>query len=355
MQADCFRNYREGIRLQMNRNKTIDIAKAIGIILVIMEHLVVYQGRAFTLISAFSMPLFFFLSGYCFDSKRYDSTVQFLGKKFKTIIVPYLGFLTLGLVITLVIPAWREGCFDSPLLMRSIFYYAQPEQFHMGQIWFLMALFWAQILFYIFERCIRAYGTTVKVLFVICSIYIGQAINGLIVVPEIYRLPWKIDSAVMGMAFMAIGYYFKEYKVFEKFGTNKAFIFAIAVMIFWITGNANECVNLCDAVYSDVVLFIMAAMSGIICTYIVSDVLVQVQWISKFMSYIGRNTLVIFGTHSLAISLVVYIMNKLSGMGYIAQVNIPFIICVLAMMMIMVIEILGVWGYGKLKGFVRKR
>ena len=68
------------------------------------------------------------------------------------------------------------------------------------------------------------------------------------------------------------------------------------------------------------------------------------------MSYIGRNTLVIFGTHSLAISLVVYIMNKLSGMGYIAQVNIPFIICVLAMMMIMVIEILGVWGYGKLKG-----
>lgn len=195
----------------------------------------------------------------------------------KTIMVPYLKFMILGLVMTLVIPTWSEGCFESPLLMRSIFYYAQPEQFHMGQIWFLMALFWAQILFYIFEKCIRAYGTTVKVLFVICSIYIGQAINGLIVVPEIYRLPWKIDSAVMGMAFMAIGYYFKEYKVFEKFGTNKAFIFAIAVGIFLITGNANECVNLCDAVYSDVVLFIMAAMSGIICTYIVSDVLVQVQ------------------------------------------------------------------------------
>jgi len=84
-------------------------------------------------------------------------------------------------------------------------------------------------------------------------------------------------------------------------------------------------------------------------------VLVQVQLISKLMSYIGRNTLVIFGTHSLAISLVVYIMNKLSGMSYIAQANIPFIICVLAMMMIMVIEILEVWGYGKLKGFVRKR
>ena len=65
--------------------------------------------------------------------------------------------------------------------------------------------------------------------------------------------------------------------------------------------------------------------------------------------------MVIFGTHSLAISLVVYIMNKLSGMGYIAQANIPFIICVLAMMMIMVIEILGVWIYGELKGHVRKR
>lgn len=36
-------------------------------------------------------------------------------------------------------------------------------------------------------------------------------------------------------------------------------------------------------------------------------------------------------------------MNKLSGMNYIAQANILFIICVLPMMMIMVIEILGVF------------
>ena len=98
-------NIMEGIRIQMSRNKTIDVAKAIGIILVIMEHLVVYQGRAFTLISAFSMPLFFFFSGYCFDSQKYNNIGQFLKKKMKTIIVPYLGFLTLGLAITLVIPA----------------------------------------------------------------------------------------------------------------------------------------------------------------------------------------------------------------------------------------------------------
>lgn len=39
----------------------------------------------------------------------------------------------------------------------------------------------------------------------------------------------------------------------------------------------------------------------------------------------------------------------------IAQANIPFIICVLAMMMLMAIEILGVWIYGELKGHVRKR
>ena len=56
-------NIMEGIRIQMSRNRTIDVAKAIGIILVIMEHLVVYQGRAFTLISAFSMPLFFSFRG----------------------------------------------------------------------------------------------------------------------------------------------------------------------------------------------------------------------------------------------------------------------------------------------------
>lgn len=59
----------------MSRNKTIDIAKAIGIILVIMEHLVVYQGRAFTLIATLSMPLFFSFLGTVLIHK--DTIIQY--------------------------------------------------------------------------------------------------------------------------------------------------------------------------------------------------------------------------------------------------------------------------------------
>lgn len=48
----------------MQRNSVIDIAKGIGIILVILGHLVSYEDYISSYIFSFHMPLFFFITGY---------------------------------------------------------------------------------------------------------------------------------------------------------------------------------------------------------------------------------------------------------------------------------------------------
>lgn len=80
----------------MKRIEWIDIARGIGIILVILGHIGI--GKIGKFIYSFHIPLFFFLSGYCFSGNGIDIK-DFLKKKVKKLIVPYIF---IGIVICIV-------------------------------------------------------------------------------------------------------------------------------------------------------------------------------------------------------------------------------------------------------------
>ena len=54
------------------RIRWVDIAKGIGIFLVVLGHCQITEN-VLTLITTFHMPLFFFLAGYVFRPERYSS------------------------------------------------------------------------------------------------------------------------------------------------------------------------------------------------------------------------------------------------------------------------------------------
>lgn len=65
------------------RIQWIDIAKGIGIILVLIGHISLNK-KINNFIYSFHMPLFFILSGYLYKNKE-----NYVKKKTKTILVPY--------------------------------------------------------------------------------------------------------------------------------------------------------------------------------------------------------------------------------------------------------------------------
>lgn len=69
---------------EKKRDPNLDIMKGIGILLVIFAHIFHNSG----IIYQFHMPLFFILSG---AAMTYSSSRYSFKKKFKTLLIPYLG------------------------------------------------------------------------------------------------------------------------------------------------------------------------------------------------------------------------------------------------------------------------
>ena len=77
--------------MEKTRLKYIDIAKGIGIFLVIWGHLIA-DGFVDNLIYSFHMPLFLFLSGYMLRIKNPALSDAFVKKLMKQLLVPYFVF-----------------------------------------------------------------------------------------------------------------------------------------------------------------------------------------------------------------------------------------------------------------------
>ncbi|MCQ2224245.1 MAG: acyltransferase family protein [Paludibacteraceae bacterium] len=133
----------------MEKLDYIDIAKGIGIVLVVIGHyypdnspLFYETFRAF--VYAFHMPLFLFLSGAMYAyTKKNESWSAFMRKKMKRIAVPYLivSILIIGLKLIMQNGAYVENGVDAYSFVR-MFYLPEAGYF----LWYLWVLLWMYLL-----------------------------------------------------------------------------------------------------------------------------------------------------------------------------------------------------------------
>lgn len=148
------------------RNLTIDIAKAIAIILVVWGHYEpTHAPGAFEIINRviylFHMPLFIFASGYIYQATYRPETsyTTFLRKKFMRLLVPY--FSTSIVIITLKL--FTSGSIDNPVTpldYLSMLWSPSAGYF----LWFIWALWCMMVIAPVFNTTRR------RVLFVALSL-----------------------------------------------------------------------------------------------------------------------------------------------------------------------------------------
>ncbi|MBR6436180.1 MAG: acyltransferase family protein [Thermoguttaceae bacterium] len=283
----------------------IDTAKAIALFLVILGHLVPVDGDAFQWIFSFHMPIFFFLSGYCFNSNSSISPINYFLKKVQSLIIPYIIFCLIGIVITLFIPPWKTSI-DWNCALFQIFRYAQPSAIHMGTVWFLIALFWTQIEFYslwsLFRKC-------PAIIFLISFSLLYITFIGY----STYKL--KLSTSFIGLFFVVAGYYSRRWQIFTQNRSFKVYLCLLLslCLLTWISIYLNGHVNICDCYLGNsLFLFILASLSGIYFWTQLSCLLPS--W--KVLQYIGQNTLLLFVFHPFFITIILSIVNKLTGMHY---------------------------------------
>lgn len=112
------------------RNLLIDVCKGIGILLVLLGHLDTIWGGA---IYMFHMSLFFILSGICFSDKYLNQKLEFVRKRFMSLMLPFIIFKTIAYMAIHFSP-W-QGAADF------------IDRYHLlGTLWFLKYLFISSII-----------------------------------------------------------------------------------------------------------------------------------------------------------------------------------------------------------------
>ncbi len=290
------------------RIEWIDIAKGIGIILVVIGH--VSQNEFLNyFIYSFHMPLFFILSGYLYKEKEH-----FVKKKAKSILIPYFIFSFLTFSYWYMIERKLRGQTTNPMdLFINIFVAKGGNQNYLfnAVMWFLPCLFITEILFYFLQIKIKGKYKLQVILFVIilCSM-LG------FIYPKItlLRLPYCIDTMLTAIVFYDIGYLFKNKmeKFLKKIKSKKVTIIFMILILFlvaifsWIEQGAN----LNELKYNYFSLFYMVSVIGSLFIYMLSN-----QIHNKMISYLGKNSLIIMCIHEPIKRVVIIAINKFTGIN----------------------------------------
>lgn len=280
----------------------IDLAKGIGIILVLVGHSNFLPITLKNYIYSFHMPLFFILSGYVFSNKSTFKT--FLTKKIKTLLFPYLFFFIIFLLFF--------TCKDLYLETNNFYnnciglFFQFPG--YVYSIWFLICLFVLQILFYFVTK--RTQNNIYKISFF--SLFI--LIIGIIYFKTInVHLIWQLQILFTALPFFSLGYIFKITNILNKIHNTSCFIicFTLSLFLFYLkTKYFISYTSLTSNIYGNFIIFYLLAISSSLYIVIFSK---KISYLWP-LNYIGKNSLVIFSLQQpLVLFPLIYIFEKYFG------------------------------------------
>lgn len=283
------------------RNNTVSIAKAIGIILMVVGHSGCPTGL-YHFIYFFHMPLFFIISGYFFNPQSTESKKIFMTRKIQTLWFPFVKwsfiFLLLHNLLYLVhfetdLYTWKD-IWQRAILIPFMF----GEDTLIGGYWFLNNLFYCSVLCLLFTWVIKFLSHNIRVI-AILFLSIGVSLFGLSLFLNnqfdnnvIKQLPGMCFSGVM----FGIGYVVSQFKV--KFTKNLWLWFSslVVLIIGVLLQPLSRPFTLATAF--DAPYIIIMALVGVYFVFYLAHVLNKT-YLNKLLVYVGDNSLIILTFHFL--------------------------------------------------------
>ncbi|MBQ7549739.1 MAG: acyltransferase family protein [Clostridia bacterium] len=280
----------------------VDVAKGIAILCVFFGHAVGVPEALKQFIYTFHMPLFFFLSGYCFSTRR--KAGDFIVNKLKTTVLP---IFTLGLTGSVIISLLLKIVEGQPVDWKWVFLSPVVQYGSHNLLWFLAALFVASIMFYGLAKLFK----DKKLLLFAVTLLLGLGAYYYIHIVK-FMLPWYVDTAIVALPFMAAGYYLKDVK--EPGKKVSIPVAAVSFLICSVSGMTNFNIfggaDMHGNAYGNIYLFYLGAFAGCVMVYCVSIIINK----NRALEYFGRNSLIFY-----AMEPIQYFVNfilKITGAGY---------------------------------------
>lgn len=268
------------------KNKQIEILKGIGAILVVIGHLVPADGNVKIYIYAFHMPLFFFLSGFLFSTKK--DFKDYLKGNLKSLILPYFIFNIISFLLNLDVVIQNK--LTVLQILDNITFFNSRISWN-SSLWFFIILFLTKILFYVFSKICKDSYKTLSVP-VLTTLIIGIILNVFNI-----NLPFGLSIVPFAITFFYTGYLCKNFKILEKIKLNFKTLPVIIVLfiINILVSLYNTRVNMSTNIYNNYLLYFFNALTGIYLCIQLSNLLKN----SKLLCVYSNCSMIMFSTQRL--------------------------------------------------------
>ena len=281
----------------------IDYAKFIGIILVICGHQTKNLSW-FDFISGFDIPLFFFLSGFLFSFKKYDSYQLFLKARIKQLVVPYLLVNFITYVPWLIyFRHQNEFFYTTSHFYKSfvgIFYGNGYNDWLMQCIpsWFIICLFTLENIYFLVFRHLKGMYKYLA----LASFFLICWLDGKY---DPIRWPWGFNVALVGIIFYGAANIFREnVKQLVLLSVPKLVLISLGSLAILLYAASRNHADMNLNLYNNYFLFFTGAFGGIVFALTLSRLLDLLVGHVKLFEYIAQNTLFIMAFHLMVMTLI---------------------------------------------------
>jgi len=310
----------------------IDIAKGIGILLVVLAHndLSGYHPYLHRFIYAFHMPLFFFLSGIFFKPER--KFKELFKRRFDGLIKPLIFVILLIYGISVFFGKMSFATAGGRLLKS---FYMTGPYLNWVQLWFLPILFLSNLYAYFFYKVTSPISKNwIRWTILLITLWIGT-----LILPHTWPLeielfgksltlqgaPANLDLVLLAGFFFILGREVYQ-NIPEDFFTSKITLFFSALVLFGMVTFLDIPVDFNIRLYTSLPLNTLEAIAGIIFILSLSrQIELYSEKLSRLFKYIGSLTLSILVFH---VPIQEMVNNKLTP--YIGQNDLTVLLAFLA-------------------------
>lgn len=319
------------------RNPSVSIAKGIAIILMVMAHArcgIWWQHY----INMFHMPLFLFMSGYCFKEAYLAGTKGFVAKRIKGVWWPFVKWQLIFLLLHNVFFALNiyngEYGFRGEVsheygvseTLKNAFYIvttmSHSEQL-LGGFWFLKSLFVGSLLFYFATKSAIYYREKLK--YSIDFFVGGMLLAATLVFGFIERgIPFLGIGAreFMASLFIWSGYMYAKY----GFKIDKRWWVIVASALLVAVGTEFWQSSMLSLKFGLIVPYVITALLGSLMVFGISGHLSTCDnWLKRILVFVGDNTLDILTWHLLSFKLVSLLLIWIYGLDIKRLAEFPVI------------------------------
>ena len=338
-----------------SRYDIMDAIKAIAIISVICGHscavLPYTHLRIGRFVQLYHLMAFFFVSGYCFNEKKYaDNISQLMGSRLTKIVGMYFGYNAFFVCIhnllskLNLISASPYSRNDILHRILSGFVFETKESL-LCAFWFLpvlvFALLFLGLLFKFSAKINRKFHskTLCRIVEILCAAGCGFLGEYLCLTLKMENLPLHLQISFLAVPTMYIGWLIKNYGKSVNVHIHRVVYIFSALLLYYLTKTTLFDLSV-NTLGNHAALFYPITMLGICFCYSLATCICSHKITRKVFCYIGKNSFHYMALHLLAFKIIDYIYSIIwnkpadTRVGFTNAYNLGEIIIVLSILLV---------------------